>query len=151
MVGPPFLRRVSCKLGRKTLQAGNPAIRASGVVDMRSNTGSFNRPQTGQISSLWVLGARVTWTVLGPFALLLITAGIVSRGTGWATALDVCFGVVVGLMLFGRWVEQRSGSATSLHGEPSTLEQCKRYMIGLLLVAVALWSGANLLGNHILR
>lgn len=118
---------------------------------MTSNPHSLNEHQVGQISSLWVLGARVTWTVLGPFALFLLSAGIVSRGTGWATALDVCFGAVVVLMLFGRWVEQRSGSATTLHGEPATLEQCKRYMIGLLLVAAALWGCANLLGNHILR
>lgn len=118
---------------------------------MRWNTEQYNQPQPGQISSLWVLGARVTWTVLGPFALFLLSAGIVSRGTGWATALDVRFGGVVGLLLFGRWVERRSGSATTLHGEPAALEQCKHYMIVLPLVAAALWAGANLLGNHILR
>jgi hypothetical protein len=118
---------------------------------MALNPGSFNQHQPDAISSLWVLGARVMWTVLGPVALLLISARIVSSGTGWATGLDVCFGVVVGLMLVGRWVEQRSGSATTLKGEPSTLERCRRYMIRLLLVAAGVWAGANLLGNHILR
>lgn len=118
---------------------------------MTSNPHSLDEHQVGQISSLRVLFARVTWTILGPFALLLLSVGIVSQGNGWATALDVCFGVVVGVMLLARWVEQRSGSATTLHGEPATPEQSKRYMIGLPCVAVALWGGANFLGNHILR
>jgi len=118
---------------------------------MTSKSKGENQGQPGQIASLWVLGARLTWVLLGPFALLLISAGIVSRGTGWATALNVCFGVVVGLMLFGRWVEQRSGGATTTKGEPSSLEDCKRYTIVLLIVAASLWVGANLLGNHILK
>ena len=108
-------------------------------------------PKPGEISSLWVLVARLTWVILGPIALVGITYGIVSRGTGWLTAFDAAFGIVAGLMLLGRWAEQRSGSATTLMGEPATAEQLKRYMAILVPIAAAIWITANIVGNHALK
>jgi hypothetical protein len=103
------------------------------------------------ISSLTVLGARLTRFPLGPLALLGITWGIVWQGTGWVTGLDAAFAVVVGLMVLGRWVEQRSGSATTLTGEPATLAQCRRYMTLLPPLAAGVWIVANVVGNHVLK
>jgi hypothetical protein len=103
------------------------------------------------ISSLSVLGARLTWIFLGPLALLGITWGIVSQGTGWFTGLDAAFGVVVGLMLLGRWVEHRSGCATTLAGDPATPEQLKRYMTLLPPLAAGVWIVANVVGNYVLK
>jgi hypothetical protein len=110
---------------------------------------SSSRP--GEISSFSVLGARLTWVLAGPLILLGIAYGIVSHGTGWLTGLDAAFGIVTALMLLGRWVEYRSGSATSLTGEPATQEQFKRYMTALPLLAVAVWIIANIVGNHVLK
>jgi divalent metal cation (Fe/Co/Zn/Cd) transporter len=108
-------------------------------------------PQPGEITSFVVLGARLTWVLLGPFALLGITYGIVTAGTGWLTGLDAGFGLVVGLMLLGRWLEQRSGTATTLTGAPATPEQLKRYVAVLLPAAAAVWVLANVVGNHVLK
>jgi hypothetical protein len=105
----------------------------------------------GEISSLWVLGARLTWVIIGPAALLGITYGIVSGGAGWLTGFDAAFGIVAGLMLLGRWAEQRSGSAVTLTGEPATFQQLKRYVMMLILVTAAIWVVANLVGNHVLN
>lgn len=105
----------------------------------------------GEINSFWVLGARVTWVIVGPMALLGITYGIVSRGTGWLTGFDAAFGMVAGLMLLGRWVEHRSGSAITLKGEPATFDQLKRYVVLLIAVVAAAWIIANLVGNHVLQ
>ncbi len=109
--------------------------------------------QTGSrpINSLAVLGARLTWVFVGPLVLLGITWGIVSQGTGWLTRLDAAFGIVVGLMLVGRWVEHRSGTATTLTGTPATPEQFRRYMIRLPSLACAVWVVANIVGNHLLK
>jgi len=104
-----------------------------------------------EISSLGVLGARLTWVLAGPLALIGITYGIVSSGTGWLTGLDAAFGIVVVLMLLGRWVEQRAGTTTTLTGEPATPEQFKRYMTLLPPLAAAVWIVANVLGNHVLK
>jgi hypothetical protein len=118
---------------------------------MNTNVESASQNASKPISSLAVLGARLTWILLGPLALLGITWGIVSKGTGWLTGLDAAFGIVVGLMLLGRWVEHRSGSATALTGEPATPEQFKRYMTFLPPLAVAVWIIANVVGNHVLK
>lgn len=104
----------------------------------------------GEISSLWVLGARLMWVILGPLALLAITYGIVSSGAGWLTVLDAAFAMVAILMLLGRWIEQRSGSATTITGEPATPVQLKRYARFLIPGAAVVWVLANTLGNHVL-
>jgi hypothetical protein len=70
---------------------------------------------------------------------------------GWLTRLDAAFGVVVGLMLLGRWVEHLSGSATTLTGEPATLEQLERYATLQPPLAARVWIVANVVGNYILR
>lgn len=108
-------------------------------------------PKPGEISSFGVLGARLTWILAGPIALLGITYGIVSSGTGWLTRLDAAFCVVAGLMLLGRWVEQRSGTATTLTGEPATPGQLKRYITILIPAAAVVWVIANVVGNHVLK
>ena len=112
---------------------------------------THDTPKPGEIRSFAVFGARVTWVLAGPLALVLITYGIVSNGTGWRTGLDAVFGIVVGLMLLGRWVEHRTGAATALTGEPATPEQFKRYMTLLPPLAVAVWLIANVVGNHVLK
>ncbi len=117
---------------------------------MKTNPESPSAKRPGEITSFTVLGARLTWVALGPLAFAALAAGIVYRGQGWFTGLDALFGVVVGLMILGRWVEQRSGVATTVTGEPATVAQCKRYVALLLLVAAATWIVANLLGNHVL-
>ena len=118
---------------------------------MKTNLQSPSQDNAGGIASVSVLGARITWVLLGPISLALLVVGIVQRGNGWLTGLDGLFGLVVGLMILGRWVEQRSGAATTLTGEPATLQQCKRYTVILLVVAAVSWITANILGNHILR
>jgi len=118
---------------------------------MKTNVPSPSQDNAGGITSLSVLGARLTWVILGPIALALLAVGIVQRGNGWLTGLDGLFGLVVGLMILGRWVEQRSGAATTLTGQPATLDQCKRYTVILLVVAAVTWITANIIGNHILR
>ena len=117
---------------------------------MNANLESPGPSDPKPISSITVLGARLMWTFLGPIALVLITYGIITQGSGWMTALDAIFGAVVGMMLLGRWVEHRSGSAITLTGEPATIDQCRRYSAKLLLLALAAWAAANAVGNHFL-
>ena len=117
---------------------------------MKSHTESTITKSPQPISSVWVLGARITWVALGPAALLFTTYGIIANGTGWLTGLDAFFGVVVGLMLLGRWVDHRSGSSTTLMGEPATDQQFRKYLAMLPPLAASLWIAANALGNHVL-
>jgi divalent metal cation (Fe/Co/Zn/Cd) transporter len=103
------------------------------------------------ITSFGVLGARLTWTALGPLALLATIWGIASARRGWLTVLDAAFAAIVGLMILARWVEQRSGSATTMTGAPATVAQCKRYTLLLVVIAGVAWIAAKLLGSYVLR
>lgn len=98
-----------------------------------------------------VLAGRVMWFFFGPLVLVLAAVGILTSGSGWTTALDAVYLTVVALMVWGRWVEQRSGQAMTATGEPATWKDFRRYVEVLVPLAAAVWIAANLLGNHVLN
>ncbi len=106
--------------------------------------------QVGEITSLSVLGARLTWVFIGPLVLFLSGWGIVSSGKGWLTAYDLLFVLVVGWIILARWFEQRSGSAATLDGQAVTAAYFTRYVRALLGVSGLIWIAANVVGNHVL-
>ncbi|MGB9623862.1 MAG: hypothetical protein ACPMAQ_03280 [Phycisphaerae bacterium] len=117
---------------------------------MHTNPGpAAEKPPEG-ITNVTVILARVVWTLLGPAAIGLAALRIVTRGDGWLTPLDAFYAVVVMLMIACRAIEQRSGTATTVTGAPSTPDHFKRYVATLVIVAGAIWVGANLIGNHLL-
>jgi hypothetical protein len=117
---------------------------------MNVSTDSNEKPAVQPVTSIFVLLARLTWCVLGPLVLGLTTITIVTRGSGWATSWNLLFALIVAAMIGGRWVEQRSGSATTLTGEPATPQDWRRYWHLLIPTAAGIWIAANALGNHIL-
>lgn len=106
------------------------------------------RPAEPALSTIPMLLAHFVWYLLGPLFLFLTLLGIVRAGSGWATLLDVVVVLVVGAMIYCRWLEQRSGQGMTTTGEPSTWEDFRRYSIGLSLLVAVLWIVANVLGNH---
>lgn len=135
MVGPP-----SASLGKLSMRG----------CCHESHSDSAGVPTPGQINSLSVLGARLTWVCIGPAALLFTTIGIIANGTGWLAGLDLFFGVVVGLMVLGRSVDHRSGLSLTLSGEPATDAQSRRYTTIAPPLAAGVWIVANTLGNPVL-
>ena len=55
----------------------------------------------------------------------------------------------VALMVWGRWIEQRSGGATLADGKPATWEHY-HYVRYFLPIAAVVWLIANVTGNHLL-
>ena len=147
VAGPPMLRNQrKSHLASEELEEFPQAL-----LNKRRETNhqSGNAERVGQINSVTVLLGRLMWILLGPPLLSFTTYAIVAHG-GWFTTRDAAYGAVVVLMIGGRWVEQRSGAATTATGEPATIEDFKRYVRILLPVAAAIWGAANVLGNHIL-
>jgi hypothetical protein len=144
--GTPEWRQAVSSRGQRTHPQGTAPSPNAGT-----HPPAVPEHRAGEIRSFSVLGARLTWIMFGPVAAVMLLVEIVSHGTGWFTRLDAAFGGVVGLMILGRWVEQRSGCATTSTGEPATLEQCKRYTVLVLLGGAAAWVAANVLGNYLLR
>ena len=128
-----------------------PMSKKSSVIPQRGSPAAPTSPAAPNgpvVTSFTILAAHFTWFLLGPLLLLVILMSIVRTGTGWLTALDVAFLVVVAAMILGRWVDQRSGQGTTMTGEPLRWEDFRRYAILLPPLAVGLWILANVLGNH---
>ena len=117
---------------------------------METNAPPNGTTPVGEINSVAVLFGRVMWMMIGPIALCLIVYGIVSGGDGWFRPADAAYATVLVFMIGGRWIEQRSGVATTVTGQPATVQHFKRYLRALVPAAVGLWIAANVLGNHVL-
>ena len=101
--------------------------------------------------TLTLLGAHLVWSMLGPMALLFLLAGIVSRGGGWYTAMDIAYFVALVLTVGCRWRLQRSGRTVTTDGIPSTWPQFRRWVLCLVPIAVVAWTAANLVGYYFVR
>jgi len=108
--------------------------------------GAVQRPV---VTSAWLLGMRAVWMFLGPMALVIVSLGIVNSSTGWLTALDAGYFAFIALMIGCRWVEQKSGQATTATGEPATWSDFNRYVAALVPLAVVVWIVLNVIGNHV--
>jgi hypothetical protein len=80
--------------------------------------------------------------------MVVLAVQIAQRRSGWFTILDLFYFVALGGMLFGRWLEMRSGDARTGMGEPATPADFRRYMLITPVIGLALWVTANLLGNY---
>ena len=110
--------------------------------------GSPDVPGGRTVSPCYGVTAHVAWIFVGPFILLLLLINIVRLGTGWLTALDAAYFVVVAAMILCRWIDQRSGQAITTTGEPSTWADFRRYALLLPPLAIGAWILANAIGNH---
>ncbi len=108
--------------------------------------------QTDQVATTKssVTGSHFFWMVAGSFTAGLLLCNIVLSGSGWLTGLDLGLLIVVVLMAYARWIEQRSGQATDTYGKPSTYADLRRYVTVLPIVAGVAWIAANVVGNHFL-
>jgi len=74
-----------------------------------------------------------------------------SGSAGWLPLWDLLFLLIIPGLIVSRWVEQRSGAATTITGEPATPAHLRRYTRVVVPVALAAWLAANIVGNHLLR
>jgi hypothetical protein len=101
-------------------------------------------------SPFFPLVGRLTWLLIGPMALVFLAIGIVRAGTGWLTALDIAFFLILAAMCLGRWLEFRGGNPRTPSGEPAAPPILRRYVLLALTLGTGVWVAANFLGNHVL-
>lgn len=86
--------------------------------------------------------------MIGPAILFLLTIGIARDGGGWFTLKDIAFLAVLAGVILGRFVEFRGGDPRTATGDPATHEHLRRYVVLTLAIGFAVWTVANLIGNH---
>ncbi len=94
---------------------------------------------------------RLSWMVVGPFALAIFALSMTERRDGWFSLLDLIYFVVLGGMLLGRWLEFRYSRPQTAMGEPATAAHLRRYALVLSILGLGIWIVANLIGNQIIR
>jgi hypothetical protein len=96
-----------------------------------------NRP------SGWLAFARLFWMAVGS-ALLFLLAGTVARnGVGWLAPASLALLAVLPVMIVARWLDSHNS-----YGDPTTPAEILRYTVGIIMVGLAVWGVANLVGNH---
>ena len=103
------------------------------------------------MTSIPALFGRLSWMIVGPFALAIVAISITERRDGWFSPLDLVFFVVLGGMLLGRWLEFRYSQPLTATGEPATVAHLRRYALVLGILGLVAWLAANLVGNQVLR
>jgi hypothetical protein len=104
---------------------------------------------TEPTTSMLAVASRAFWMMLGPRSLFLLAYTIVSQGSGWLTALDLAFLVVLAGVLAARFLEFRGGNPQTATGEPATPAHLRRYVIVAAPIGLGIWVVANVLGNHV--
>ena len=96
-----------------------------------------------------VLLCRILWSLLGPMLLMFAAATIVQSGSGWFTADDLLFAVILLGTILCRWADFRYGERTDSYGQPVTVSDLRRYTRIWAMAGVAIWAGANLIGRYL--
>ena len=91
---------------------------------------------------------RLSWMILGPFALAIVAISITERHDGWFSPLDLIYFLVLGGTVFGRWTEFRYTRPMTAMGEPATAAHLRRYTLVLSTIGLGIWVAANLVGNQ---
>lgn len=104
---------------------------------------------SSQAAKVLGLFGRLTWMMLGPMALALVTFALFSKGSssGWFTAWDITYFAVLGTILLGRCLEFRGGNPQMADGQPATRAHLRRYVVVTTAVGVLVWVVVNLLEN----
>lgn len=87
---------------------------------------------------------RLFWMAFGNIA-LVGAAFAVYESRGWSIA-DLAFLSVVGLLIGARYIDIVRYQGKTADGEPATVAHLKRYVLWLLVIAIALWAVARALG-----
>lgn len=99
-------------------------------------------------SAGWPVVGRVFSMMLGPAFLFILAVAIARDGGGWLTGKDVAFHVLLAALIAGRILEFRGKDPRTATGEPATAQDLRMFIVLTLLLAIAAWVFANLVGNH---
>lgn len=101
------------------------------------------------MTSFVAAGTHLFWIFFGPVVMALLLVSITMRWTFDLSTTDFAYFLVATAVFACRWIDQRSGQATTGTGELATWADFRRYAIRLPPVAVGMWVGAKLLAGFL--
>ena len=97
------------------------------------------KPQT----SLLVVLSRMFWMLIGPATLSITAIAIAENHKGWFAPRSIAFLVILGLVILSRWLDPETSD-----GAPATAHQRGTYMMSAVVLGLAGWAVANMLGDY---
>jgi hypothetical protein len=92
--------------------------------------------------------ARLFWAMVGPLILILLCVANARSASAWLTSADVAYVIILGGVIFARWLEFRGGDPRTATGEPATMAHFHRYALMAMGIGLGLWIVTKLIGNH---
>jgi hypothetical protein len=112
-----------------------------GPAQPPSSTSDCQRATEGRtvVTSFVAVGAHLFWIFAGPAVLALLLIAIALRRTAEFSAVDIAYFLVAGAVLACRWIDQRTGQATTGTGELATWADFRRYAVRLPPASLGIW------------
>ena len=88
-----------------------------------------------EVTSGSALVGRLIWAILGPTLMLGLLAPI-SKEPRWMGWWEVTYLINLLLMIWGRYLEQKSGTGSTLSGGASTWSDFRKYAAKVLIVGL---------------
>ena len=92
--------------------------------------------------------ARIVWFLFGPMALLVLALMIAEKRGGWLGLSSIAFLVILVVTVVTRWVDLRGGNSLTAEGKPATVADVRRFTAISLIVGMAVWCAANVIGQR---
>jgi len=108
-----------------------------GAEDCPGNVPADKQPVV--VTTVTALVTHVIWFFVGPIAILLMLWALLDTGSPTVSSYDLVFFGLVAMTVGCRWLEQRSGQATTVEGTPATWNDFRAYLIGFPIVALTAW------------
>lgn len=103
---------------------------------------------TEPVTSGWLLFARSYWMMFGPALLFILTIQIIRGADVALSIVDGIYFVGLGGILLARWFEFRKDQSLDSYGEPMKPGDLQRFVVRTILVEIAIWVVAKLLGIY---
>lgn len=107
-----------------------------------SNSSSSDR----RVTPPHVVLPRLVWFFFGPVGLMFSALALLSGKGGWIALPSIIYLVILGAMVGGRYLEQKSGSGLNAEGQPATWDDFRKYVRTVIPALFGVWIVLNVIG-----
>jgi len=120
-----------------------------GVAPLPSSTMDEQKATAGRtvVTSFVAVGAHLFWIFADPMVLGLLLISIALRRTADFSMADAAYFLVAAAVLACRWIDQRTGQATTGTGELATWAHFRQYAIRFPPLALGIWIVVKLMAG----
>jgi len=90
------------------------------------------------------------WAMIGPGLLALLLLLMAMQKKTWVGSIDIAFTVLLFFLVIARWIDFLYADPTLTTGEVATASQIRNHSLFAVIIGLACWITATLLGIYVL-